>query len=241
MTSIFISDLHLDPARPDTTDAFLSFLHTGLAGAEQLFILGDLFEVWLGDDDDTEFNQRIIGALAGLDIRRYIMHGNRDFLIGDDFCSTTGLELLADPTPVELYGHQVLLMHGDSLCTRDTQYMAVRKMLRRPEFQQDLLSKSLEERAVIARGARDDSRVHTRETAIDIMDVTRQDVISTMNQYGVTTLIHGHTHRPDIHDVDLGDRQGKRIVLGDWDQKGWYLRFDSKGYSLESFTIGTPL
>lgn len=241
MTSIFISDLHLDPARPDTADAFMSFLNTGLEGAEKLFILGDLFEVWLGDDHDTEFNRRIISALSRLDISRYIMHGNRDFLMGDDFCRATGLELLADPTPVELYGHQVLLMHGDSLCTRDTQYMAVRKMLRRPEFQQDLLSKSLEERAVIARGARDDSRVHTRETAMDIMDVTQRDVISTMNQYGVTTLIHGHTHRPDIHDVDLGDRKGKRIVLGDWDRKGWYLRFDSKGYSLESFAIGTPL
>ncbi|MDA0788872.1 MAG: UDP-2,3-diacylglucosamine diphosphatase [Proteobacteria bacterium] len=241
MTSIFISDLHLDDARPDVTDAFLAFLTDGMEGVEQLFILGDLFEVWLGDDDDSPFNRRIIHALAELTIPRYFLHGNRDFLIGHDFCIATGLELLSDPTTIDLYGRRVLLMHGDSLCTRDTAYMAARKMLRNPDTTRDLLSRSLEERAAIARGARDESRAHTRETAMDIMDVTPQDVVSTMNDHDVTTMIHGHTHRPNVHDVNLGKRQGTRIVLGDWDQKGWYLRFDQQGYSLESFDIGTPL
>jgi UDP-2,3-diacylglucosamine hydrolase len=241
LSCIFISDLHLDPEQPQILTAFDRFIQETGRKAEKLFILGDFFEVWLGDDHHTEFNEQVIEILARLDIPGYIMHGNRDFLIGAEFCARTGFDLLPDPTTVSLYDRPVLLMHGDSLCTRDTAYMAVRKMLRDPAVQQDLLSKSLAERAAIAVGARKESKQHTRETADDIMDVTSDEVINAMNEHDVSLLIHGHTHRPAVHDVDLQSGNGQRVVLGDWADKGWYVELSQQSVSLESFDIGTPL
>tara|TARA_R110002110_G_scaffold122488_1_gene298759 strand:- start:24 stop:740 length:717 start_codon:yes stop_codon:yes gene_type:complete len=238
MTDILISDLHLDEARPDLTAGFLKFLDSGLDDADSLYILGDFFEVWLGDDHHTAFNQSIIDALSALTLPIYFMHGNRDFLIGQDFCQAVGATLLPDPSIVELANEPVLLMHGDSLCTGDVEYMKVRQMLRNPAVQQDLLGKSLEERAAIARQARGDSKAHTRETAADIMDVTPSEVVAVMQEAGVKTLIHGHTHRPATHQVELADgQQGQRIVLGDWDRLGWRLVAGESGFTLESFEL----
>ena len=235
MSYIFISDLHLDESRPDVTEAFFSFIKNVANRAEGFYILGDLFEVWLGDDNNSVLNQNIISALKALSVPRFIMHGNRDFLIGKTFCQQTGFTLLPDPTRVLLFDRPVLLMHGDSLCTRDVEYMKVRNMLRNPAFQNDLLSKSLQERMVIASGARNQSKEHTRQTKMDIMDVTHEEVISEMQQHEVQLLIHGHTHRPDTHYVP--EVLGQRAVLGDWDTQGWFIELTEAGFNLESFPI----
>lgn len=242
MSDIFISDLHLDENRPELTAGFLKFLSSGLQDASTLYILGDFFEVWLGDDHDTPFNQSIIQALRAVDLPIYIMHGNRDFLLGQTFCEAIGATLLADPSIIELDGKPVLLMHGDSLCTTDTEYMKVRAVLRNADFQQDFLTKSIPERQAFADQARGASRAHTQDTAADIMDVTPAEVIRAMQEAGVETLIHGHTHRPAEHIVrlnhDLGsDQTGKRLVLGDWGSHGWMIRAAEGELQLTSFPI----
>ena len=176
MSYIFISDLHLDDSRPDVTEAFFSFIKNVANRAEGFYILGDLFEVWLGDDNNSVFNQNIISALKALSVPRFIMHGNRDFLIGKTFCQQTGFTLLPDPTRVLLFDRPVLLMHGDSLCTRDVEYIKVRNILRNPAFQNDLLSKSLQERMVIASGARNQSKEHTTVSYTHLTLPTNREV-----------------------------------------------------------------
>ena len=167
------------------------------------------------------------------------MHGNRDFLLGQQFCDQTGATLLDDPSVIEIDDQPVLLMHGDSLCTRDEQYMKVRKLLRDENFQRDLLSKSIAERQAFAKGARSQSKEHTRESADDIMDVTLSEVDRVMQEHHVTTFIHGHTHRPRVHELNLDGRPARRIVLGDWDKKGWYIESSNMELTLHSFDI-TP-
>ncbi|MEE2735356.1 MAG: UDP-2,3-diacylglucosamine diphosphatase [Pseudomonadota bacterium] len=235
MSYIFISDLHLDESRPDVTEAFFSFIKNVANRADGFYILGDLFEVWVGDDNDSELSQNVISELKTLSVPRFIMHGNRDFLIGKAFCEQTGFTLLPDPTRVLFFDRPVLLMHGDSLCTLDIEYMKIRKMLRNHVFQKDLLSKSLKERMVIASGARDRSKAHTRQSKMDIMDVTQEEVILEMQQHEVQLLIHGHTHRPDTHKVP--EVLGHRAVLGDWDTKGWFLELTEDSFNLQSFPI----
>jgi len=237
MSLLFISDLHLDEDRPDITAGFKEFLAEYAPKAEQLYILGDFFEVWLGDDHETSFNTEVIQALAEIKVPKFIMHGNRDFLLGPVFCEQTGCELLPDPTVIEYADKPILLMHGDSLCTQDTEYMRVRQMLRNPDVQKDLLSKSLEERAAIAKGARKQSKEHTRETAADIMDVTYSEVERVMADNGVRLMIHGHTHRPAIHELEISGEPAKRIVLGDWGELGWCLKLDNEGEELSSFRL----
>ena len=235
MKRIFISDLHLDPERDDLTDAFERFLADECPAIDELYILGDLFEIWLGDDDDTPLNRRVARALAGLPCEVFLMHGNRDFLLGDVFCGLAGASLLPDPTVLDLEGTPALLMHGDSLCTLDTGYMEARQLLRSMEFQTDFLRKPLAERAAVARQIRGESKAHIRETAADIMDVTPREVVETMQKAGVRVLIHGHTHRPDVHQVDLGGDTGKRYVLGDWDTSMKYLTADGTGIELRHY------
>ena len=237
MTILFISDLHLDESRPDITSAFFNFLENTAKGAQALYILGDFFEVWLGDDHQSEFNQSIIAALTKYDSPLFLMHGNRDFLLGNGFCQQTAGTLLADPTVIDLFGEQALLMHGDSLCTQDTEYMKVRLMLRDEAFQKDFLSKNLQEREAFANAARRQSKEHTRESASDIMDVTQSEVELVMAQHQLKTLIHGHTHRPKIHQLQLSDKPAKRIVLGDWDKNVWYLEYSASGHELKSYPI----
>jgi len=223
MTTLFISDLHLDQHRPDLMAAFIQFLKSHAKDAEKLYILGDFFEVWLGDDFVPPFLQAAIDALADLSIEKYVMHGNRDFLLGDRFCRLTGAVLLEDPTVIDLYGTPCLLMHGDSLCTKDVEYMQVRKMLRDPAFQADFLTKTVEERIAFATSAREQSKAHTGEMSTEIMDVTPDEVTLAMSEAGVNLMIHGHTHRPDSHQLTVNDSPAIRMVLGDWDKAAWYI------------------
>ncbi len=235
MNHIFISDLHLDPERSDLTDAFLRFLQTHCHDIDGLYILGDFFEVWLGDDDQSPFSRQIVNSLAALTCKVTLMHGNRDFLLGQQFCDAAHAELTEDPTIVTLGEQQILLMHGDSLCTRDEAYMAARATLRSPAFQADFLTKSLEERAIFARQIRGESKAHTRESAADIMDVTPGEVVRVMEEAGVQIMIHGHTHRPAEHAVPLSRGPGIRYVLGDWHTSMQYLSVTDQGFALKRY------
>ena len=240
MSSLFISDLHLDPSRPAIVRAFLSFLEQA-SSADALYILGDFFEVWIGDDDDCEFNRSIIDALkqfTDTGTPCYIMHGNRDFLMGEQFCRDTGCKLLDDPIVIDLYGKQVLLMHGDSLCTLDEKYMEFRREVRDKAWQDDFLGKPLQERRDITNELRNRSKNQTKDKQEDILDVTPEEVVTAMDDAMVDLMIHGHTHRPMIHELSTAQGDSKRIVLGDWYKSGWVLRYEDGGeYSLEEFGI----
>ncbi|QXG49158.1 UDP-2,3-diacylglucosamine diphosphatase [Pseudomonas viridiflava] len=235
---LLISDLHLEQERPDITRAFLDLLAGRARTAESLYILGDFFEAWIGDDAMSPFQLSICKALRELSdsgTRIFLMHGNRDFMIGKGFCKAAGCTLLADPTVVQLNGEPVLLMHGDSLCTRDVGYIRMRRYLRHPLTLFILRHLPLKTRHKLARKLRNESRAKTRMKANDIVDVTPEEVPRIMQQFGVHTLIHGHTHRPAIHKLQLGNVAARRIVLGDWDRQGWALQVDEQGFSLGSF------
>lgn len=224
MKRIFISDLHLEANRKDLTSAFTHFLSEQCQTIDELYILGDFFELWLGDDDQSPLNNEVIEALSRLSCDKFVMHGNRDFLIGEAFCHAAGAKLLPDPYPIDLGDQLALLMHGDSLCTRDEEYMKARTLLRSDSFQQDFLSKQIGERKVIAEQIRGKSQKVSREKAEDIMDVTTEEVIRVMHQAKTPVLIHGHTHRPGVHKVDLHFGAGTRYVLGDWHTSMQFLR-----------------
>lgn len=227
MTSLFISDLHLDDERPAITELFLEFLRGEASQAEALYILGDLFESWIGDDDDSALALRVQQALAGLTARGvpgYFMAGNRDFLVGERFAAATGFQLLSDPTRIDLAGVPTLLMHGDTLCTDDVAYQQFRRTVRDPAWQQNFLAQPLEQRRAFARHAREQSRAHTGSTMAAIMDVTDAAVREALATQDVVRLIHGHTHRPGRHDYAIGGTGRERIVLGDWYEQGSVLR-----------------
>ncbi len=226
MTTLFISDLHLEESRPDITGAFLGFLKTHAMGVERLYILGDFFEAWIGDDERTPLQEQVAAALrevrdSGTEI--FLMHGNRDFLIGNDYCERAGATLLDDPTVIELYGTPVLLMHGDSLCTADVEYQKFRANMRNPQMQKMMLARPLEDRQQMARQLRQMSMAKNQGKAEDIMDVTPEEVVRELEHHGVQLMIHGHTHRPAIHDLEANGEPARRIVLGDWDTHVWWL------------------
>ncbi|MFO8140951.1 MAG: UDP-2,3-diacylglucosamine diphosphatase [Marinobacter sp.] len=235
MTTLFISDLHLEESRPDITGAFLTFLKEKAAGVERLFILGDFFEAWIGDDERTPLQEQVAGALKtlsnnGTDI--FLMHGNRDFLIGEDFCRRAGATLLDDPTVIDLYGTPALLLHGDSLCTADVEYQRFRTAMRNPQMQQVMLARPLKDRQQMARQLRDMSMAKNQGKAEAIMDVTPEEVVRVLERHGVQLMIHGHTHRPAMHQLRANDQDARRIVLGDWDTQAWWLEAKS-GQPLE--------
>ena len=237
---LLISDLHLEEERPDITRAFLHFLDTRARQAEALYILGDFFEVWIGDDAMTPFQQGITQALRRLSdsgTRIYLMHGNRDFLLGKAFCREAGCTLLGDPHVLTLNGEKTLLMHGDSLCTLDIGYQKMRRLLRNPLSLFILRNLPLDTRHRLARKLRSESRSQTRMKASDIVDVTPEEVQRVMARYGVKTLIHGHTHRPDVHALQVDGQPAKRIVLGDWDKRGWALQVDENGFKQSAFAL----
>jgi len=237
---LLISDLHLEEGRPDITRAFLGLLAGRARTAESLYILGDFFEAWIGDDAMSPFQRSICQALRALSdsgTNVFLMHGNRDFMIGKAFCKAAGCTLLKDPSVVNFNGEPVLLMHGDSLCTRDEAYMRMRRYLRHPLTLWVLRHLPLSTRHKLARKLRSESRAQTRMKANDIVDVTPDEVVRVMAESGVQTLIHGHTHRPAVHDVQLDGTTAQRIVLGDWDREGWLLRIDEQGFHLESFAF----
>ncbi|WOX05419.1 UDP-2,3-diacylglucosamine diphosphatase [Microbulbifer pacificus] len=235
MASFIISDLHLDESRPDITRGFFDFLQGPAANADALYILGDFFEVWIGDDDDAPLPREVahqLKAYSDRGPRVYFMHGNRDFLLGKEYADRCGAELLPDPSVIELAGQPVLLMHGDSLCTLDQEYMAFRQQARNPMWQQALLAKPLEERRQIATQIRAVSKSMNSRKAEDIMDVTPDEVTNAMAEHGVRTLIHGHTHRPARHALTVEGETAERIVLGDWGTQGWCIRADESGMEL---------
>lgn len=232
MYKIFISDLHLDEKTSKITDIFLNLLHEESGKAEELYILGDFFEVWVGDDNLTTFNLSIMEALKkavhkGLKI--FIMHGNRDFLLGKKFIRKTGCILLPDEYVIDLYGRKTLLLHGDTLCTKDKSYLRFRKKSRNFFIQQLFLLKSLEKRRLLAKKYRAMSVSHTRETEASLLDVTQSEVEKVMRHYQVNTLIHGHTHKPATHSFTLNEESATRIVLGAWHECGNALICPAKG------------
>lgn len=237
---LLISDLHLEEQRPDITRAFLQFLQQRAAACEALYILGDFFEVWVGDDDMSPFQHSIADALRALSdsgTRIYLMHGNRDFMLGQAFCQQAGCSLLKDPCVVAFGGEQVLLMHGDSLCTQDIGYMRMRKLLRNPVSLWLLRHLSLSKRQQLGQKLRSQSKVNTRQKSLNITDVTAEEIPRIMAKYGVRRLIHGHTHRPATHHLQVAGQAAQRIVLGDWDQQGWALQIDENGYQQAPFAL----
>jgi UDP-2,3-diacylglucosamine hydrolase len=241
--TLFISDLHLEAERPAITQLFLNVLADAGESIDALYILGDLFEAWIGDDDDTPFHRQIINALKaatqkGLPI--YFMPGNRDFLIGHRFLAATGCQLLPDEKKITLYGTPVLLMHGDTLCTRDEAYLKWRKKARN-RFLHTLLFLilPLSWRRKMAEKMRAASAQHTKKVTKDIMDVTQEEVERLMQQHHVHTLIHGHTHRPNIHALTINGAPAKRIVLDAWHDHGSVLSWDETGnIELKTLSLG---
>jgi UDP-2,3-diacylglucosamine hydrolase len=229
MTTLFISDLHLDEARPQIVELFAQFLAGEARQANALYILGDLFESWVGDDDDSALAQNIATALHGVHdsgVPVFFMHGNRDFLLGADYAARAGMTLLADPTVVDLGGERTLLMHGDTLCSDDVDYQKFRTLVHDSDWQRQFLAKPLVERRAFAAQARGESRKHTSTARAEIMDVNPAAVEATMRNHGVHRLIHGHTHRPATHQLNLDGRDAKRIVLGDWYEQSSVLRIE---------------
>ena len=242
MATLLIADLHLDPARPQITELFENYLAGDeVRHADALYILGDLVEAWIGDDDDAELPRRIANATravrnAGVPV--YFMVGNRDFLLGEVFATRAGMTLLDDGVVHDIHGRPTLLMHGDVLCTDDVAYQAVRRQVRTPEWQAQILSMPLEARRAFAAKARQDSKAHTGSTMESIMDVNADAVAESMRRAGVTRLIHGHTHRPAVHAFELGGQAAERIVLGDWYEHGSVLRVDEDGVDLRGLALG---
>ncbi|MDF2445612.1 MAG: UDP-2,3-diacylglucosamine diphosphatase [Moraxellaceae bacterium] len=214
----FISDLHLSPDLPRVTAGFLALLEH-IRGATALYVLGDLFEAWVGDDHRDDYNNRVIEAfraLADSGTKLYFVHGNRDFLLGTGFAGATGGTLLPDSAVVELDGQRVLLMHGDQLCTRDEKFMAFRAQSRDPAWQQMMLANPLEQRLMIAGMWRMQSKANNSNKPENIMDVTPEEVTRVLQESDAATLLHGHTHRPQVHELDVAGRPARRMVLGDW-------------------------
>ncbi|MCC9000960.1 MAG: UDP-2,3-diacylglucosamine diphosphatase, partial [Candidatus Contendobacter sp.] len=235
-TTLFISDLHLDPARPAITALLLDFLEQQSQRAKALYILGDLFEAWIGDDDDAELGQIVAEALRALTdcgVPTYFLHGNRDFLIGERFAAASGVQLLPESVIIELAGERVLLLHGDTLCTDDVEYQAFRAQVRTPVWQARTLALPLEQRRALAGQLRETSQQALQQKTADIADVNGAEVDRVMRAHRVHRLIHGHTHRPAIYDWSLDGQLARRAVLGDWHQQGSVLYCDAAGWRLE--------
>jgi UDP-2,3-diacylglucosamine hydrolase len=236
MKHCFISDLHLSEKTPELTQAFLRFLDESKEACTHFYILGDLFETWIGDDDNSPFNTQIKEALSEFTSNgpeTFFIHGNRDFLIGESFSKDTGITILPDPFSFMVGKQKIVLSHGDFLCTDDVDYIAFRNEVRGKDWQASFLSKSLDERLQIAASLRGDSKAATAEKSNEITDVNNEEVVDFISKHKPNLFIHGHTHRPNIHDIS----SSKRIVLGDWGDFGWSLTLTGDGHNLEKFTI----
>lgn len=247
MTTLFISDLHLDPERPEVTRLFGDFIDGEARSADALYILGDLFEAWVGDDDPAEIGAFVAGRLRALSdagVPVFFQHGNRDFLVGHDFARRAGASLLPESAVVLLYDRPVLLMHGDTLCTDDVGYQAFRAQTRDPAWRAGFLGQPLAARLAFAAQARAASQQRQQALKQDdraqfetVTDVSPATVQATLARYGIDTLIHGHTHRPAIHTLDVGGRVARRVVLGDWYTQGSVLRVDADGMMLDALPL----
>jgi len=237
---LLVADLHLEPARPGLNRAFAGFLEREARSAAALYILGDFFNAWIGDDDDTPLYADIAAALqrlAGSGTAVFLMHGNRDFLLGQRFAAACNATLLTEPHLLSHCGHDYLLLHGDVLCTRDTAYQDFRRQVRDPAWQAAFLARPLPDRRAFAAEARRQSKAMGSNRAEDIMDVSPEAVSAVLEQWNVDTLIHGHTHRPALHEFDHGGRRCRRLVLGDWGPTGWFARLAGTQLTLERFAI----
>ena len=234
---LFVSDVHLDAATPQIQEQFLGFLREEAPRAEALYILGDLFESWVGDDDPGADKDAVRSALRSLTaggVACFLLHGNRDFLLGPRFCEQTGCRLLPDPVVLELGRERVLLTHGDALCTDDHAYQELRSIVRRPSWQRRFLGLRLSERQLLANAARAGSRAHMARVRPQIMDVNPEAVAAAFQATGVRRIIHGHTHRPAVHEVGREGERVQRIVLGAWYEQGSYLALEQGHYRLHA-------
>ncbi|MEQ1485803.1 UDP-2,3-diacylglucosamine diphosphatase [Methyloglobulus sp.] len=235
--NLFISDLHIAWDKPEITQRFLRFLDNRAIKASALYVLGDLFDAWVGDDDSSPPNPKIRESLKRLTesgTKIYFQQGNRDFLLGDRFCDATGIILLDDPVVIDLFGVPTLLMHGDLLCTDDLPYQEFRSKSRSPEWQQGVLSKPLFVRLLAARWYRIRSYFHKRKKTQEIMDVNQGTVTDMMTKFNCLRLIHGHTHRPNIHNFEINGKPAQRYVLAAWTKdKGEALVWDENGCHVE--------
>jgi UDP-2,3-diacylglucosamine hydrolase len=235
MTTLFISDLHLDASRPHITRLFVDFVRTDASRANALYILGDLFEAWIGDDTEDDTAAQVADALAGLHAQGvpcFYVHGNRDFLLGDAYARRARMTLLPDASVIEIEGERVLLMHGDALCTDDAAYQAFRSQSRSPAWQRAFLHRPIAERQAFAAQARAESQRYTRSVDDAITDVNADAVVQALRTHDVLRLIHGHTHRPAVHGLVDGERSCERIVLGDWYEQGSVLRAEASAWDL---------
>jgi UDP-2,3-diacylglucosamine hydrolase len=241
VATLFISDLHIDATRPAITEQFLRFISDEARHAEALYILGDLFESWVGDDAADSAQAAAMAALHSLTehgVPCFVMHGNRDFLLAEQFCRMSGAQLLPDPLIVTLYGEPILVMHGDALCTDDRAYQRLRATVREAGWQRQFLALSIASRRALAGAARAGSQAHTATLEYAITDVNADSVALAMRGSGVATLLHGHTHRPAIHAFEVDGRPRTRIVLGDWYDQGSVLRWDHNGPELNNLPRG---
>ncbi len=229
---VFISDLHLAPERPQIIELFLRFADEVATSADALYILGDFLEYWLGDDDPSPALIPVFNKLAALSekhkTRIFFMHGNRDFLVGNKLAERCHFELIeSDTLKIKIQDEDVLLMHGDTLCTDDVEYQKFRQLVRSKQWQQDILSKNIEERIQIAKNLREQSKKSTNEKEESIMDVNAQETEKAFLDNGVNVIIHGHTHRPAVHQQIINNQKTTRVVLGDWFKSGSYLRLNN--------------
>lgn len=240
MKTLFISDIHLDSLKSPLTHALLSFLRDTASDAEALYILGDLFESYIGDDEDALLHQAIAHALAQLAQRGtkvFLLNGNRDFLVGETFARRCKATLLKEPYTINLYGIPTLLLHGDTLCTEDKAYQRLRRVLRHPLFCSLGLKLPLTMRKYIADKLRNKSQYAIKQKSLSIMDVTQKEVEKVLQENKVSRLIHGHTHRPAIHHFYFNNQQGERIVLGAWDTRAEYLEATPNAATLKEFVF----
>jgi len=238
--SVFLSDVHLDPQSPEISAQLFNFLTALPTSTERLYIVGDLFEAWIGDDAPGEIGERVIATLATLaerGIELFFTHGNRDFLIGESFAERARCTLLNEATLIDCYGTKVLLMHGDSLCTDDIEYQQLRSMVRNPQWQASILAMEIPQRLALAQQMRASSAAQMQHKSEEIMDVNSTAVLHALEEFGVNVLLHGHTHRPAIH--NLSDHQAVsaletkwRIVLGDWYTQGSVVYWSEQGFTL---------
>lgn len=236
---LFISDLHLDPSRPVVTRLFVQFLAQNARQAQALYILGDLFEAWIGDDTLDAEDPVIAGlrALNAAGVPVYVMRGNRDFLLGEGFSQATGALLLDDMSRITLDGVQVLLLHGDTLCADDIEYQRFRAMVRDPHWQAEFLAKPRAQRLAYATRARRESTEHNRRTDAARLDVNPHSVQQTLREQGARHMIHGHTHRPGVHRFELDGEPAQRIVLGDWYEQGSLLLCEGGCWQLRQLKL----
>lgn len=237
MTSItyFISDLHLSADRPDITQCLEDFLQTHALTADALYVLGDLFEYWIGDDDRSDFNEQVAAMFKKVSYAKvpiYFIHGNRDFLIREKFAKRAGMTLLSEQAVIDLYGTPTLILHGDELCTQDIAYQKFRRKARSWWWPRIILSLPLSLRRYLAKRGRETSQKNQQKLTMEIMDVSPAEVVNYLERFGVQRMIHGHTHRPALHDLEANQKPAQRIVLGDWYDQGSMLKVTEKALEL---------